>query len=75
MNTYQVISLNMKIDAKEILNRLNQKKEDRTKRTFTISESLYEEFQETCGDLSTSSVVEELMRQFVESAKDKNKTK
>jgi predicted CopG family antitoxin len=61
----------MKVDAKEILVRL--KKEDRIRKTIYISETVYDEFQKTCGAVGVSPVLEELMRQFIESAKGKNK--
>ena len=59
----------MKVDAKDILNRL--KKEDRVRRSIYVSEQVYEEFQKACGNIAVSPVLEELMRQFVESKKDK----
>jgi hypothetical protein len=63
----------MQVNAKDILKRL--KKEDRIRRSFYISESIYDDFQRACGDVAVSQVVEELMRQFVESAKDKKSPK
>lgn len=63
----------MKVDAREILNRL--KKDDRIRRTFYVSESVYDEFQKSCGEVSVSHVLEELMRQFVESAKGKESSR
>ena len=59
----------MRVNAKDILERL--KKEDRIRRTIYVSESTYEDFQKTCGEVSVSGVLEELMRQFIESSKEK----
>ena len=61
----------MRVDAKEILNRL--KKADRIRRTIYVSESVYEESQKACGKVSASNVLEELMRQFVESTKNEKR--
>ncbi len=71
MSFYYLSLRVMKVDAKEILVRL--KKEDRTRKTIYVSEPVYDEFQKTCGEVSVSSVLEELMRQFIESAKGKTK--
>lgn len=63
----------MKIDAKEILNRLKTKN-DRIRRSIFVSLSIYNEFQEACGEVPTSTVIEDLMKQFVESARGKKKS-
>jgi hypothetical protein len=53
-----------KIDRKEILKKLAVKS-DRTRTTFYISKSLYEEFKKSCDSVPPSQVLEELMRQFI----------
>ena len=63
----------MKVDAQEILRRLKSKS-DRIRRSIFVSESLYTDFQDACGDVSLNAVLEDLMRQFVESAKGKKKS-
>lgn len=63
----------MKVDAKEILKGL--KKSDRSQRTVYVSKSVFVEFQKACGDVGTSPVLEELMRQFTESVKGEKRNK
>lgn len=63
-----------KINGQEILKRLSVKP-DRTKTTFYISQSLYEEFKRHCGEITSSKVLEELMRQFVASTKPSKRKK
>lgn len=60
----------MKTDGKSILQKLaaNQKT-DREKVSLYLSKSLYEEFKKKCGEVPASQVMEELMRQFVDSLK------
>lgn len=60
----------MKIDGKEILERLAKaKKDDRKKVSLYLSEGLYEEFKKQCerGGVPASQAMEELMRVFCES--------
>lgn len=60
----------MKIDGKAILGRLAAaKKQDREKVSLYLSKSLYGAFKKACGDIPASVVMEELMREFVESVK------
>jgi hypothetical protein len=63
----------MRVDAKELLTRL--KKSDRIRRSMYVSELIYEEFQKACGEVGVSPVLEELMKQFIESAKEKRPSK
>lgn len=60
----------MKVHAKAILERLAaSQKGDRTKVSLYLSKRLYDDFRKSCGDISASVVMEELMREFVASAK------
>lgn len=59
----------MKVDAKEILERL--KKGDSVRRSFYVSKSVYAEFQRTCGKASVSAVLEEFVWRFSEFTKEK----
>ncbi len=62
----------MKIDGKDILERLSVgKKGDREKTSLYLSKALYEAFRKACGDIPASQVLEELMQQFVDSVKKK----
>jgi len=61
----------MKIEGKKILDKLAKEKSDRKKVTLYLSEELFEDFKESCGDIAASAVVEEMMRQFVQSVKKK----
>jgi hypothetical protein len=62
----------MKIDGKEILEKLSVgRKNDREKTSMYLSKAIYEAFKKACGDVPTSQVVEELMQQFVDSLKRK----
>lgn len=59
----------MKIDGKEVLERLAAaKKQDRTKVSLYLSKSLYEDFKQACGDIPASVVLEDLIQQFLASA-------
>ena len=61
-----------KINGQEILKKLSVKS-DRAKTTLYLSKSLYEEFKLHCGEVASSQVLEELMRQFVASTGRKKK--
>lgn len=63
-----------KINGQEILKKLSVKS-DRTKTTFYISKSVYEDFKRHCADVSASQVLEELMRQFVASTGPRSRKK
>lgn len=53
-----------KFDGKEILKKLSVKS-DRHRTTLYLSQSLYEQFKDHCGEVTPSQVVEELMRHFI----------
>jgi hypothetical protein len=59
----------MKIDGKAILDKLANQVTDRKKVSLYLSESLYEDFKKKCGKGLASQVMEELMKQFLESLK------
>jgi hypothetical protein len=58
------------IDGKEILARLAAaKKTDKDKVTLYLSRSLYRSFKDMCGEIPASVVIEELMKEFLDSTK------
>ena len=59
----------MKVDGKQLLKKLKSDKSDRGKVNMYLSKGLYEDFKKCCGDVPASQVMEELMRQFIESVK------
>jgi hypothetical protein len=60
----------MTVDGKEILARLSAaKKNDKDKVTLYLSRSLYRSFKDVCGELPASVVIEELMKEFLDSTK------
>lgn len=62
------------MDAKAILGRLAaSQRGDRTKVSLYLSKKLYDDFRRSCGDISASTVMEELMREFIASAKGKGR--
>jgi len=66
----------MRINANHILFRLAAaKKNDRDKVTLYLSKSLYTDFKSICGDLPASLVIEELLKEFLESVQKKDKVK
>lgn len=61
----------MKIDAKRLLKRLEAaKKEKREKTSLFLSKDVYRSFKTICDDaqIPASTVIEQMMRDFVESA-------
>ena len=59
----------MAIDGKAILKKLaSAKKGDRGRVTLYLSRGIYESFKAKCGDIPVSSVLEELLREFVVTA-------
>lgn len=58
----------VKVDAKDILNRLRDR-DDRVRKSIYVSESIYKEFEKACKNVKLSRVLEDLMIQFVESSK------
>lgn len=64
----------MKIDAKSLLKRLEAaKKEEREKTSLFLSKDIYRSFKAICEEaqIPASTVIEQMMRDFVESAKSK----
>lgn len=58
-----------KIDAKDILKRL-ENNENRAKVSLYLDKKIYDQFKKACGkQASASRVMEELMREFLESLK------
>lgn len=58
------------INAQEIINKL-ELEDDRTKVSLYLSKSLYNRFKKACGKAPASRVMEELMREFLDSVKKK----
>jgi hypothetical protein len=61
----------MKVNAKNVIKRINQD-EDENKRgrvTLYLNLKTYEAFQKACGDKAASTVIEWLMKDFIESAR------
>jgi DNA-directed RNA polymerase beta' subunit len=56
------------IDAKKTIDKLRGEA-DRERYSVYFSSSLYEEFKNHCGEISPSKVLEELMKEFIESSK------
>jgi hypothetical protein len=64
----------MSIDSKKLLERVRLKGESRKGRVgLYLDKDLYKEFQALCPGVSASEVVQELIRQFVEDARNKAK--
>lgn len=62
----------MAVDAKKIKEKVRLKGEtNKTRVGMYLDKELYKEFQKECVGLSISQTVEELMREFIESAKKK----
>ncbi|OFZ79327.1 MAG: hypothetical protein A2583_00835 [Bdellovibrionales bacterium RIFOXYD1_FULL_53_11] len=58
----------MKINGNEILERLAAARmQDRDKTTLYLSKGLYSEFKRICGQIPASTVMEELMKEFIRS--------
>jgi hypothetical protein len=56
------------MDAKKTIEKLRGEA-DRKRISLYLSESIYEEFRQSCGEVSPSKVIEELMREFVDNLK------
>ena len=64
--------MELKINGKTILERLNALNVgDRKQTNLYLSDALYKELRDICGVLSASLVVEELIREFVRTARAK----
>jgi hypothetical protein len=59
----------MSLNGNKILKRLEEKQKDRGPVTLYLSKGLLKEFGSHCGKHSTSSVLEELMKEFIASTK------
>lgn len=67
---YLIIVRHMKIDGKQLLERLAAaEKSDRGRITLYLSKTLYEDFKKGCGKVPVSVVIEEMMREFLKSLK------
>jgi hypothetical protein len=65
-----VKSKDMKVNAKEMLERL-QRPKDRGPKSVYVSDKVWRDFEKACGKIPVSNVVEDLMRQFIVSAKNR----
>lgn len=62
-NNYKAVI--MKVNAKVIKRRLDERKSDRMKVTLYLSKSLYSEFKKKCKPHAASAVIEEIMKGFI----------
>lgn len=62
------------MDAKKTIEKLRGET-DRIRVSLYLSQSILTEFKEACGDVSPSRVMEELMKEFVQDAKNPRKKK
>ena len=61
------------MDSKKILDKVRPVgQQTKTRMSITIDPDLLESFKRVCGDRAVSPVVEELIREFVDSAKKSN---
>lgn len=60
------------MDSKKIIKKLKGES-DRERVSLYLSKSLLKEFRSYCGNVSPSKVMEELMREFIASAKSPSK--
>lgn len=60
------------MDAKKTIAKLRGES-DRIRTSLYLSQSILADFKDVCGDVSPSKVMEELMKQFVESSKNSKK--
>jgi len=61
--------MEMAVDAKRTLNKLRGEETKRGKVTLYLDKELYRRFKKACSEVAPSRVVEELMRDFLKSAK------
>ena len=54
------------MDARKILDRLKGEA-DRARTSLYLSKSIMDEFKEACGEIAPSRVMEDLMKDFIES--------
>lgn len=62
------ISIKFMIDAEKTMNKLRGEA-DRSNKTLYLSKTLFAEFESYCDEIAPSRVIEDLMRQFIESSK------
>jgi hypothetical protein len=60
----------LSMDTKKIKERLKGES-DRIRMSLYLSSSVFSDFKDTCGELSPSRVIEELMKEFIESNQKK----
>lgn len=58
----------MTIDGKKIMEKLRAEKADKGPVTLYLPKALYSEFQRRCGDIAASTVIEQLIIEFLETA-------
>ena len=58
----------MAIDAKKMIKKIQGAETQRGRVSLYLNKALFEEFKASCDDVSASRVLEELMREFIESA-------
>lgn len=63
----------MPVNPKYVLEKLRGNETDRGRVTLYLDKNLFKRFQEVCDDVSASRVLEEYMREFVESARGDSK--
>lgn len=69
------------VDMKKLLNQFDSNaiieklelEDDRSKVSLYLSKSVYEKFKKACGKAPASRVMEELMKEFMDNLKGKNK--
>lgn len=62
------------IDAKKTIERLKGES-DKERYSVYFSRFIFEEFKKHCGEISASKVLEELMKEFIESSKSSKPVK
>ena len=60
------------MDAKKTIAKLKGEA-DRARMSLYLSQSIFKDFKEVCGDIAPSRVIEELMKEFIESSLGSNK--
>ena len=61
------------MDAKKTIEKLKGET-DRQRVSLYLSQSIFSDFKKICGKISTSRVIEELMKEFLESSTKSDKT-
>ena len=63
----------MQTDAKKYLEKLRGEEIERGRVTLYLNKALFEKFRKACEDVAPSKVVEQFMREFLESTDPKKK--